>query len=97
VRNVPQKKQREVVKIKMDDPRVPAIRLWVRAIATLEMMIKDHRAVLMARKGNRSDFMATLLLLEHSTLPVYFGLEIEGRLFEQYEAVEPIISWHYFE
>lgn len=73
--------------------RKHAIQLWVRAIATLEMIIKDPDVWVMTRKGNKQDFIATLHLLERVTLPRYFGIKLSEPLFEDYALVEPVIGW----
>lgn len=70
-----------------------AIRTWVRAIATLEMILKDPQAWVITRKGSREDFAATLELLERITLPKYFGVKLDKPLFDDYLAVDPVISW----
>ncbi len=79
--------------IKADDPRIPSLQLWVRMIATLDMVLKDPEAKIIVRKGNREDFVAAIHLLELITLPYYFGIKAEGPLFDDYSAVEPVISW----
>lgn len=81
--------------IELNDMRLPGIRLWVRAIATLEMILKDPKAEILVRKGNKEDFIATLKLLEHITLPQYFGINLKEPLFQNYEVVEPLIPWEY--
>jgi hypothetical protein len=70
-----------------------AVRLFIRAIATLDMIIKDSDAHIITRKGNKEDFAAALQLLEKITLPNYFGLTFKKPLFDNYQAVEPVISW----
>lgn len=70
-----------------------AIALWVRAIATLEMLVKDPQSHILVRKGVREDFVAALRLLERVTLPRYFGIYLDKNLFGDYNAVEPVIPW----
>lgn len=80
-------------KISVHSPRGRAIGLWVRAIATLEMIIKDPHAVIITRKGVQSDFIATMRLLEKVTLPRYFGIQLDKPLFADYSKVDPVIPW----
>jgi len=75
------------------DSRLPGIRLWVRAVATLDMILKDPETKILVRKGNKQDFAAALQLLEYYTLPHCFGIVCKSPLFTDYEAVEPVISW----
>lgn len=79
--------------IEPDDPRVQIIALWVRLMATLDMILKDPKTEIFIRKGNKEDFMAALKLLEKITLPVFFGIQCKGPLFDDYTEVEPVISW----
>ncbi len=74
--------------------QIPLVRLWIRAIATLEMIFKDIRSEIVVRKGHREDFSAALRLLENITLPLYFGIESKSPLFDDYQTVEPIIPWN---
>ncbi len=86
-------KQLSLKKIKSHSPEGDAIRLWARAIATLEMIIKDPYSVIVTRKNNKNDFAATLQLLEHITLLRSFNIELDGPLFSDYRSVEPVIDW----
>lgn len=79
--------------VKRNSGQWQAVRLWVRAIATLEMLVKDPDVWIMTRKGNKQDFAATLQLLERVTLPRYFGIKLEEPLFDDYSLVQPVISW----
>ncbi len=72
------------------------IRLWIRMIATLDMIIKDPQAAIMSRKGNKSDFWAALKLLEKITLPLYFNIRTKTPFFSNYEQVEPVLPWTLF-
>ena len=72
---------------------VEALQTWVRAIATLEMIIKDPGAPIMVRSGNKADFLASVQLLENITLPVYFNIYSGKPLFTDYEQVQPVLSW----
>ena len=47
-------------KIAVNSPRGKALALWVRAVATLEMLVKDQNSYLLVRKGAKEDFIATL-------------------------------------
>ena len=80
-------------KISVNSAQGRSIALWVRAIATLEMLIKDPQAPVLVRKGVREDFVAALRLLERVTLPRYFGIYFDKDLFSDYWAVQPVIAW----
>lgn len=71
-----------------------AAQLFVRAIATLDMILKDLDAICIIRKGNKDDFKAALILIEKIILPRYFGVSFPSPLFENYDTVEPVISWN---
>ncbi len=73
------------------DGRREAIKLWVRTIATLEMILKDTHAHIVVRHNNKDDFIAALYLLEHITLPLYYNIILDKPLFEDYTSVEPVI------
>ncbi len=72
-------------------------KLFVRLIATLEMVLKDPDSDIVVRFGNRDDFTAALKLLESVTLPNYFGILFKEPLFEDYDRVEPYPSWDYWD
>jgi hypothetical protein len=80
-------------KVSVNSPQGRAIALWVRAIATLEMLIKDPQSVILVRKGVKEDFAAALKMLEKITLPHYFGIYLDKNLFTDYYAVLPVIPW----
>ena len=82
-------------KISVNSAQGRAIALWVRAIATLEMLIKDHQSVILVRKGVKEDFAAALKMLERVTLPHYFGIHLDKNLFVDYYAVQPVIPWEF--
>ncbi len=84
---------KQSVEIIKNDPRLPAIRLWLRSTATLEMILKDLRSRILIRKGDKKDFIATIKLLEIITLPNFFGLSLSGPAFQDYELIDPVISW----
>ena len=67
-------------------------RLFVRFIATFEMLVKDPNSDVVVRLGNKKDFRAALLLLEKVTLPKFFGLVFEKGLFDDYDDVKPIME-----
>lgn len=73
-----------------------AARLFIRLIATLEMILKDPDGDLAVRFGNRKDFIAAVQLLEMVTIPNYFGIAFKQRLFKNYENVEPFPSWSFW-
>lgn len=68
-----------------------AARLLVRALATVDMLIKDPHADIMIRRDHRGDFIAGVCLLEHITLPHCFKRSLNGALFDRYEEIEPVI------
>lgn len=72
-------------------------RYFMRAVATLEMILKDLSCDIVVRKGQREDFAAALQLLEKITLPAYFSLSFDKPLFEDYAKIEPLISWEIFD
>jgi len=76
-------------------PNPFSMQLFVRTVATLEMLLKDKNSTVIVRKGNKKDFMAALVLLERITLPAYFGARHNGPLFDDYSQVEPVIPWEY--
>ena len=72
-------------------------RMFVRMIATLEMIAKDVNSNIAVRYGNRQDFKAALKLIEKIVLPKYFGLLFPRPLFDDYNTVEPYPSWDFWE
>ena len=74
----------------------PAARLFIRLIATLEMILKDPDADLAVRFGDRKDFSSAVQLLEMVTIPNYFGIFFKQRLFKNYENIEPYPSWDFW-
>lgn len=85
--------QTKIETIAQNDPRIPAIKLWLRMVATLEMILKDTQTEIVVRKGNKEDFIACLKILQTFTLPQFFNIQIPFPLFEDYHKVEPVISW----
>lgn len=85
-------KKENIVVLKESDPKIPSIRLWARMIATLDMIAKDFSSEILIRKGNKSDFIATLKLLE-ITLAKYYSIDFDFDLFDDYETQTPVISW----
>ena len=72
-------------------------RLAIRALATLEMTLKDVKSDIIIRRGSRQDFIAALKLFEKVLLPTYFGIIFEHDLFDDYYEVEPIIKFEEWE
>ena len=72
---------------------VLAARVVVRALATLEMIVKDPDADIVVRRGNKKDFKAALKLFERVTLPRYFKIIFPQPLFDDYDKVQPCVSW----
>lgn len=73
-------------------PDQAAIKLCVQALATLEMIIKDMKSVVISRVDQQKDFIATLHLIEHITLPTYFGITSRETLYEDYDTIKPVIN-----
>lgn len=71
--------------------------LFARAVATLEMILPDPESVVVIRKGNKQDFAAALQLVERVILPQFLRIVCKEPLFENYQAVEPLIPWHELE
>lgn len=72
-------------------------RLFVRAVATLDMICKDVESDFASRRGQQQDFVANLRLTERITLPWLYAMLPCESLFYNYDDVEPLISWDYFE
>ncbi|MFH0898249.1 MAG: hypothetical protein V1855_01600, partial [bacterium] len=79
------------------DEQKDGVRLWVRLIATLEMIVKDPDSPVAVRFGDKKDFKAALHLLEKAVLPRYFNIIFKKSLFDDYDAVEPYPSWNFWE
>lgn len=75
----------------------PALQLIIRLLATMEMILKDPNADIALRYNNKKDFKAALKLFEKMTLPKYFGIIFEEKLFKDYSQVEPYPSWEAWE
>ncbi|MCK4651450.1 hypothetical protein KAT08_04735 [Candidatus Babeliales bacterium] len=73
--------------------QIPVAQLFVRMLATLEMIIKDPDSDIVIRFGNENDFKAALKLFEKVTLPKYYGILFEHDLFDDYDYVEPYPNW----
>lgn len=77
--------------------QIPALRLVVRLLVTLDMIIKDVDSDIVVRYGNRKDFKAALKLFEKITLPKYFNRVVPGDLFSDYSSVEPFPEWSFWD
>lgn len=75
----------------------PRLQTAIRLMATLEMVVKDPDANIAVRFGNRDDFKAALKLLEKTILPYYFGIYYKEDLFTDYDHVEPLPSWDFWD
>jgi len=75
----------------MSEEQKPGIKLYLRLIATIDMVIKDLEADFALRKNNRADFAAHVRMTECITLPWLFGLFSAEPLFDDYNDVEPFI------
>jgi hypothetical protein len=67
-------------------------RFVVRALATLEMVIKDPCGEIAVRRNNREDFEAAVKLVEKVVFPTYFTLLFEKDLFNDYHSVQPVFA-----
>ena len=67
-----------------------AVQLYVRAVATLDMLVKDLESDFALRRYNQKDFKAHVMLTEQITLPWLFGLFSPEPLFEDYNAISPL-------
>lgn len=72
-------------------PPKRAAQLCILALATLDLILKDSNADIMARRDRKADFSASVRLLEHMTLPSLFDISFQEALFEDYEHIEPVI------
>lgn len=98
-KTIPQKSsvsQNRSISWASDDQRSP-IKMFVRLLATLEMVVKDPDAHIVVRFGNRKDFKAALELYEKVTLPYFFGILFKDPLFKDYDKVEPYPSWDFWD
>lgn len=77
--------------------QIESCRFVVRALATLEMILKDVDSDVAVRRGNCEDFAAALQLIEKVTLPTYFDIIFEHNLFENYRDVDPVIQFEKWE
>jgi len=76
----------------LSEQQCPSARLYLRLIATLDMIAKDTQSDFALRRGNRADFVAHMELTERITLPWIFGLMPRQKLFDSYDDIEPLIS-----
>jgi len=74
------------------DEYKPSCRFVVRALATVEMVMKDANSDIALRRGNKKDFVAALTLFEKILLPSYFDIVFEKNLFDNYGLVKPLID-----
>jgi len=68
----------------------PGVQLYIRFIATLDMLVKDLDADFAVRRNNKDDFIAHVLLIERITLPWLFGLFCADKLFASYDDIMPV-------
>jgi hypothetical protein len=66
--------------------------LFVRIIATMEMLVKDLDADFVVRRSNKNDFVACIAMMEAVTLSWVYGLYSDETLFDDYEKVEPLVE-----
>ncbi len=72
-----------------DDQR-PAVCLYLRMIATLDMLVKDLASDFALRRNSKEDFVEHIRLMECITLPWIFGLFSPDGLFDSYEEITPV-------
>ena len=88
--------QRGDIYLGREDQRLGA-QIATIMLATLEMVAKDLNGDVVVRKGHRKDFKAALHLIEEVVLPKYFGIFFEAPLFEDYDSVDPALTWEELE
>lgn len=84
-----------IIKTKMymiGDEQRRAIQLYLRLIATMDMLVKDLDADFASRRNNKEDFIEHMRLTECITLPWLFGLFSYEPLFSAYEEVQPVCT-----
>ena len=82
-------------KFKLCNPKyAESMRFVIRAIATLDMIMKDAKSDIVVRRGNRADFIAAIKLFEKMTMPIYFGIVMPQDLFKDYYYAETIIPFY---
>jgi hypothetical protein len=67
-----------------------AVQLYLRSVATLDMLVKDLESDFALRRYNQKDFKAHILLTEQITLPWLFGLFSPEPLFDDYDQLQPV-------
>ena len=87
------KPESDVKRHYLRNDQLAGARLFVRGIATLDMIAKDPEVDLGSRRANRDDFCANVRTIEWLTLPWLYGLLPQEPLFDDYDSVEPLISW----
>lgn len=93
IKKSPSTKKQSPRIIDVHSPYRTAIAFVVRALATLEMIAKDQQSMIITRRGHYEDFRATVLLIERYLLPDILNTIVEGPLFVDYDALEPVIPW----
>ena len=88
-----QKTIKSPIRLESQAHRIPKIQLWLRSIATLEIICKDPKSDMLVRKGDKMDFILAVKLLEKITLPLYFNITHKEALFSHYEQIQPVIPW----
>lgn len=78
--------------------QLDGVRLFLRAVCSLDLIAKDLEADLASRRGNKADFAANIRIFEMFTLPWLYGMLPKEPLFSDYEAIEPIFKdgWGFF-
>ncbi len=75
---------------KIADEQRAGVQLYIRAVATIDMYIKDLDADFAVRRNNKDDFISHITLIERITLPWLFGLFSAEKLFRSYDDVMPL-------
>jgi hypothetical protein len=76
----------------IEEDQKPAVKLYLQAVATLDMLVKDLDSDFALRRYNQKDFAAHIMLTEQITLPWLFGLFSSAPLFDDYTMVQPLCS-----
>jgi len=66
------------------------LKLVIRALVTVESIMRDPRSSIMIRHNNRNDISAAAELFERITLPIYYGVSYHQRIWSNYTTVQLI-------
>jgi hypothetical protein len=68
------------------------ISLFVRLVATVELVLKDPDASIVLEKSSLNDYYAAVNMLERFVMPHYMGLVAMNPLFRSKEEAQPVIA-----